>query len=227
MVLSVHEKVKSERLYKAFDLMAAKNLDAAEGELHAGLSEAESQEDKVLAALFYSTLGVLYKVKKEFPKAWKFYEKAEKLLPEDPALKLISARLLIDVFGQFDTALRRCQKVLEISRSDPPFLHQANATMGLAYLKKGERTKAVQCLVDSMKDDFEGLASATNIDLKLIEALVRKKAGLEEGRRYLQAAQRFAEGKNEEKLVELYTRLLDAFPETEIGETTDLKIPMN
>ena len=223
MVTSVHEKVKSERLYKAFDLMAAKNLDAAETELHAGLTEAESHEDKVLAALFYSTLGVLYKIKKEFPKAWKFYEKAEKLLPEDPALKLISARLLIDVFGQFDTAIRRCQKVLDISRSDPPFLHQANATMGLAYLKKGERSKSVQCLVDAMKDDFEGLLSASNIDLKLVEALLRKRTGIEECRTYLQQAGRFAASKNEERHVELFQRLIDAFP---TDEATDIKIPM-
>lgn len=223
MVLSVHEKVKSERLYKAFDLMAAKDLDAAETELHAGLSDAEAQEDKVLAALFYSSLGVLYKIKKEFPKAWKFYEKAEKLLPEDPALKLISARLLIDVFGQFDTAIRRCQKVLEISRSDPPFLHQANVTMGLALLKKGERTKAVQCLAEAMQDDFEGLLSASNIDLKLVEALLRKRSGLAECRAYLEKALSFAESKQEERHVELFRRLIEAFP-TE--EATDIKIQM-
>lgn len=222
-MLSVHEKVKSERLYKAFDLMAAKNLDAAENELHAGLTDAEAQEDKVLAALFYSSLGVLYKIKKEFPKAWKYYEKAEKLLPEDPALKLISARLLIDVFGQFDTAIRRCQKVLEISRSDPPFLHQANVTLGFAYLKKGERSKAVQCLVDSMQDDFAGLLSASNIDLKLVEALLRKKAGLQECRSYLEKAKAFAISKQEERHAELFTRLIDAFP---AEEATDVRIQM-
>ncbi|HCU25636.1 MAG TPA: hypothetical protein DF383_11530 [Deltaproteobacteria bacterium] len=212
MPLEVQEKVHSERLYRAFDLMAGKDLDGAEGELQAGLAEAEAKEDKVLTALFYSGLGVLYKVRKEFPKAWKHYEKAEKLLPEDPALKLISARLLIDVFGQFDAAIRRCQKVLETSRSDPPFVHQANATMGLAYLKKGERSKAVQCLVDAMQEDFEGLVSATNIDLKLPEALLRKRTGIEECRTYLQKAKDFAAARNEEKLVELFARLLESFP---------------
>jgi len=215
MSLGLHEKVKSERLYRAFDLMAAKDFSAAETELNAGLSEAEAQSDNVLSALFYSTLGVLFKIKKEFPKAWKFYEKAEKLLPEDPALKLISARLLIDVFGQFDTAIRRCQKVVEISKSDPPFLHQAYVTMGLAYLKKGERVKAVQALVDAMEDDFAGLASAGNIDLKLLEALLRKKTGLEECKSYLVKAELFARSKNEEKYVELMRRLIDSFPADE------------
>ncbi len=212
MPLTSIEKVHSERLYRAFDLMAAKDYAAAEGELNAGLAEAEAQEDRVLTALFYSTLGVLFKMKKEFAKAWKFYEKAEKLLPEDPALKLISARLLIDVFGQFDTAIRRCQKVLEISRSDPPFLHQAQTTMGMAYLKKGERAKALQCLSDAMEDDFGGLVSAANIDLKLLEAMLRKKTGLPECRTYLEKARAFAEQKKEEKHVELYQRLIEAFP---------------
>jgi tetratricopeptide (TPR) repeat protein len=206
------EKIHSERLYKAFDLMSVKDFGGAEQELNAGLAEAEAQEDRILSALFYSTLGVLFKMKKEFAKAWKFYERAEKLLPEDPALKLISARLLIDVFGQFDTAIRRCQRVLEISRSDPPFLHQAQVTMGMAYLKKGERTKAVQCLVDAMEDDFGGLISAGNIDLKLLEALIRKKNGLPECKTYLEKALVFATNKKEEKYVDLLKRLIEAFP---------------
>lgn len=212
MVLATDDTVKNERLYRAFDLMAEKDLDGAESELNAGLGEAEAGQDKVLTALFYSSLGVLYKIRKDFQKAWKFYEKAESLLPEDPALKLISARLLIDVFGQYDTAIRRCKRVLEISRSDPPFRHQANATMGLAHIKAGQRTQAVQCLVDAMEDDFEGLVSAGNVDLKLMEALLRKKTGVAECRNYLQKALEFAKGCGEENFQELFSRLLEAFP---------------
>jgi tetratricopeptide (TPR) repeat protein len=212
MGINVNDKVKNERLYRAFDLMAAKDLEAAESELHSGLNETDVKQDKVLSALFYSTLGVLYKIKKEFQQAWKFYEKAEKLLPEDPALKLISARLLIDVFGQYDTAIRRCEKVVELSRSDPTFRHQAYVTMGFACLKKGERSRAVQCLVDAMAEDFEGLVSASNIDLKLVEALLRKRAGISECRTFLEKARAYAESKKEEKYVDLMKRLLEAFP---------------
>lgn len=222
MPLEMHDKVESERLYRAFDFMAAKDLDAAENELNQGLGEAQSQEDNVLAALFYSSLGVLYKIKKDFQKAWKFYEKAERLLPEDPALKLISARLLIDVFGQYDTAARRCQKVLETSRSDPPFRHQALTTMGLALLKNAERSRAIQCLVEAMENDFEGLVSASNIDLKLIEALIRKKAGLPECKQYLEKALQFSGSTKEEKYSNLFQRLLEAFPEEESSEVNEL-----
>lgn len=212
MPLGLTEKVESERLYKAFDFMAAKDLAAAETELNAGLGEAENNDDKVLTALFYSSLGVLYKIRKDFQKAWKFYEKAEKILPDDPALKLISARLLIDVFGQYDTAIRRCRRVLEISRSDPPFRHQAFATMGLAMLKDGQRTQAVDSLVEAMEGDFEGLLSASNIDMKLVEALLRKKTGIPESFVYLQKSLEFAKETGEERFVELFSRLIESFP---------------
>jgi tetratricopeptide (TPR) repeat protein len=214
----MQEKLENERLYRAFDFMAAKNLDAAETELNAGLDDAKTQKDPVLSALFYSSLGVLYKIRKDFQKAWKFYEKAEKLLPQDPALKLISARLLIDVFGQYDAAIRRCKTVLEISPNDPPFRHQANATLGLALLKKGERSRAVQHLVDAMVDDFDGLMSAGNIDLKLPEDLIRKKSGLNECHDYLSKAHAFAEKSKEEKYSALFQRLLDAFPKEQISD---------
>lgn len=212
MSLGIHEKVGSERLYRAFDLMAAKDLDSAEHELNSGLEEALGKQDNVLSALFYSTLGVLYKIRKDFQKAWKYYEQAEKLLPEDPALKLISARLLIDVFGQYDTAIRRCKKVLEIARSDPPFLHQAHATMGLAQLKTGQRQLAVDNLIASMEGDFEGLMSASNIDMKLVEALLRKKVAIPECFAYLQKALEFAKQTEESKFVDLFSRLIESFP---------------
>ena len=218
MGLTLDQKVENERLYKAFDFMAAKNLDAAESELNVGLDEAKGQNDKVLSALFYSTLGVLYKIKKDFQKAWKFYEQAEKLLPEDPALKLISARLLIDVFGQYDAATRRCQKVLEISKNDPPFYHQALTTLGLGYLKGGKTGQAIDCLIEAMNQDFEGLVSASNIDLRLVEALLRKKMAIPECFAYLHKALEFAQAAGEEKYVLLFNKLLESFPHEDMEE---------
>lgn len=216
MVLTLDQKVENERLYKAFDFMAAKNLDAAESELNAGLGEAKGQKDPVLSALFYSTLGVLYKIRKDFQKAWKFYEQAEKLLPHDPALKLISARLLIDVFGQYEAATRRCQKVLELSKNDPPFYHQALVTQGMAFLKGGKVNEAVDCLVEAMDKDFEGLVTAANIDLRLVEALLKKKTAVPESFAYLAKALEFAQSTGEDKFVLLFQKLIESFPHEEL-----------
>ncbi len=218
MSLTLEDHVQNERLYRAFDCMSAKDWGLAEQELQAGLVEAQEEGNAVLTALFYSSLGVLAKLQKDFHRAWKFYDKAEQLLPEDPALKLISARLLMEVFGQYDAAIRRCKKVLEISRSDPPFLHQAYALLGLALLKTGQRFQAAECLQKSMEDDFAGLLSAGNIDLKLLEALIRKKTALEVCRAYLEKALQFSRIHQEERFEALFLKLLEVFPESEEAE---------
>jgi len=209
----LNDQIQDPHLLRALELMSAQDLDAAEAELNTGLAEAK--DDAVLSALFYSTLGVLSKIRKDFRQAWRYYEKAEQLLPEDPSLKLISAQLLMEVFGQYDTTIRRCEKVLTLAPHDPIFYHQAYITIGLAQLKRGERHESVRCLVEAMRDNFEGLGSAGMIDLKLLEALLRKKLGLEEGRQYLEAALNLAQETKEEELQHLFTQLLEAFPEAE------------
>ena len=192
--------------------MSARNFDAAEAELNAGAAESAEAQDKVMEALFYSTLGVLYKLKKDFKTAWRFYDKAEKILPEDPALKLISARLLVEVFGQLDTAIKKAEKVLKIAKYDRPFVHQAYATLGLAYLKKGDKKRALECLNEAMAENFEGIISAGNIDLKLLEALARKNLGREESRNYLEKALAFAKKTGEERPQQMFMQLLQHFP---------------
>lgn len=77
----------SDVCYRAFELMRLKQLDDAEKLLSNCLSKVE---DDVSKALFHSSLGVLYKMKGEFKTAWRHYERAEKLIPNDPALKIIS-----------------------------------------------------------------------------------------------------------------------------------------
>jgi len=209
---SVDQSTRSSRIEKAFDLMTAKNFEAAEAELNAGAEDAAQAQDKVMEALFYSTLGVLHKLKKDFKGAWRFYDKAEKILPEDPALKLISARLLVEVFGQLDTAIKKAEKVLNLAKNDRPFTHQAQATLGLAYLKKGDKKRALQCLNDAMAEDFDGIISAGNIDLKLLEALSRKKLGLTECKQYLEKAHLFAQKTGEERLEGVFLKLIQSFP---------------
>ncbi|MFO1518053.1 MAG: hypothetical protein U1F57_00080 [bacterium] len=210
--VALDEPIRSARLEKAMERISARDFDKAEVELNAGLQEAEKSKDPVMEALFYSTLGVLYKLKKDYKGAWRFYDKAEKILPNDPALKLISARLLVDVFGQYDTAIKKAEKVLKLAQYDHPFSHQAHVTLGLAFLKKGQKKKAVDCLKKSMKDDFEGMISAGNIDLKLLEALLQKKLGEEECRTYLEKAFQFAQKTGEPKPMEQLALLLKHFP---------------
>ncbi len=189
---STESPIQSERLTRAMNLIGEKNMDAAQAELLQGIEEANQSKNLVLEALFYSTLGMLCRLKSDFKTAWRHYEKAEKLLPDDPSLKLISARLLIEVFSQCDTAIRKAEKALKLADKNFPIQHHAYTTLGLAYLKKGNRKKTLECLSNAVGNHFAGLISAANIDFRLLEALVLKKAGLPECRQYLEEALNFS-----------------------------------
>ncbi len=212
------QKMKSQKLYQAFDLMNQKKLDEAHAILAEGLKEAEVVHDEMMQGLFNSAFGILYKIKKDFRKAWKYYEKAEKLIPADPTLKIISGNLLCDYFGQYDIVIRKMNEVIQMVGGDINFTHQAYSLMGRASLKKGKKDQAIQCLKDSMGDNFKGMVSAVNLNFKLVEVLIKKKIEPELCREFLNKAREFA-GKNKDKAHEkLLKKMLELFDKTAAKE---------
>ena len=199
----------TEVCYRAFELMRGSQLDDAERLLSNCLTK---MDNDVACGLFHSALGVLYKMKGEFKTAWRHYERAEKLMPNDPALKIISARLLLDEFAEYDQAIKKAKKVLELIPNNPVFRHQAYITMGLAYVKKGSRKKAVDSLVNAMKGDFDGFITTKNIDFTLCEAALKRGWAGDEARRFLEAAHKFAEIHQELDWTETIKKMLDTFP---------------
>lgn len=198
----------SEVCYRAFELISAKQFADAEKLLAGNMARTD---DNVSIALYHSVLGVLYKLQGEFKTAWRHYERAEKLMPDDPALKIISARLLIDQFAEYHQAIKRAKKVLELSKGNPVFMHQAYTTMGLAYCKKGDRKKALEMLTSSIVDDFENFVSAKNIDYELVEAILRRGWGQEICKAYLEKAYAFAKKMKEGPHIALLEKMLGAF----------------
>ena len=198
----------SEVCYRAIELMGAKQFADAEKLLAGNMSRTD---DDAAIALYHSVLGVLFKMQGEWKTAWKHYERAEKLLPKDPALKIISARLLIDQFAEYGQAIKKAKKVLELIPGNPVFVHQAQTTMGLAYVKKGERRKAIECLEASWGEDFRGFVSAKNIDFELVEALLKRGWGAPSCRAFLLKAKAFAEAAGEESYIKLLERMMDSF----------------
>ena len=194
----------SDICHRAFELIATKQPEEAEKLLLHHLSKAQ---DDTAIALYHSVLGVMCKKRGEYKEAWKHYSRAEKLLPLDPALKLISARLLLEPFAEFRQALKKAQKVLELIPHNPVFVHQAHITMGLAYLKKGDRKKAVQELQHAMVNDFQGFITAQNIDFHLFEALWKKTWGKDERKIFLEKALAFAYITREEKFIQLFSQM--------------------
>jgi tetratricopeptide (TPR) repeat protein len=194
---------------RAFELLRFKQFDDAEKLLSNCLAKVM---DDVARALFHSTLGVLYKMKGEFKTAWRHYERAEKLLPDDPALKIISARLLLDEFAEYEQAIKKAKKVLEIMPHNPVFKHQALITMGLAYVKKGNKKKAVEMLERSMSSNFENFIATRNIDFNLCEEILKKGWAEIEVRKFLELAGKFAQDHKEADWVETIQKMLNAFP---------------
>ena len=209
----VQEEVRRE-IYEAFRKMKEKDYPAAEALLEEGLSKAEQEENHSQRALFYSAMGVLSKVKGDFQSAWRFYEKAEKLLPDDPALKIITAKLLIDQFAQYDTAIKKLKNVLKLAKGSGSFEHQAHATLAIAYLKKGEKKKAADMLDQAMADDFSRLSSAENLNLDVIEAFLIRNLEIRRCRRYVERALALAHARKEEKSIGYLTKLLESFEVT-------------
>lgn len=198
--------------YRAFELMRARQYDDAEKLLSNCLAKVD---DDVSKALFHSSLGVLYKMKGEFKTAWRHYERAEKLMPEDPALKIISARLLIEQFAEYDQAIKKAKKVLQVIPDNPVFRHQAYITMGHAYLRKGSRDKAIESLKKSMEGGFRGFITTKNIDFTLCEGVLKKGWAEADVRGFLEAAYKFAETCKEQTWVDTIKKMLDGFPKGE------------
>ena len=198
----------SEVCMRAFELMAAKQYNDAEKLVAGNMSRTD---DDASIALYHSVLGVLFKLQGEYKTAWKHYQRAEKLLPEDPALKIISARLMIEQFAEYDQAIKKAKKVLQVIPENPVFAHQAHTTIGLALLKKGDRKKALKHFRESWGEGFAGFVSGKNIDFTLLEALVRRGCGLAECREFLVKALAFVESTDEEPYIKLVERMLEAF----------------
>lgn len=198
----------SDVCLRAFELMSAKQFDDAEKLLASNMARSD---DDTAIALYHSVMGVLFKMQGEYKTAWKHYERAEKLLPDDPALKIISARLLVDQFAEYSQAIKRAKRVLELIPNNPVFAHQAYTTMGLAYAKKGDKKKAIEMLKESCVDDFQEFVSAKNIDFELVEAILKKGWSIAECRAFLEKAKLFAQKTEEGQYIRSFSNMLCAF----------------
>lgn len=188
-----------------------KKFAEAETLLKAGLARSEPGGFRTELALFQSAFGFLEKARGNMKEAWRWYEKAEKTFPDDPALKIISARFLIEQFAQPDAAIKRAKRVLKLCPQSRPFLHHAYVTLGLAYLAKGGKKQAAEMLDKSMEDDFAGMISPENIDLHLVEAFVKREMEMERCRTFLVKAHRFAETVRDAKMSQTFSNLLAYF----------------
>lgn len=171
--------VNDKNLYLCFQHIKNKKFDEAKVMIQTGLDQSVKAGEAQAEALYLSAMGVLFKVQGDYRQSYKFYQKAEKLLPDDPSLKIISATLLIEEFAQYDTAFRKLDKILKSGEVDPAILHHAKVLSGLARLCTGKKNEAIKILEDINSDDFLKMRSATNINFRLVENLAEKRLATE------------------------------------------------
>lgn len=192
---------------RAFELMRDRQFDDAEKLLANCLAKTT---DPVSGGLFHSGLGVLEKLRGDYKAALRHYGRAEKLLPEDPSIKLIAARLLIDNYREYDQAIKKCRKAASLVPHHAVVVHHAKTLEGMAWAGKGNRGKAEAMLTESMIGDFQAFVTARNIDFQLVALCVKKQWGLVCCREFLTKARAFAESRHESPWVRTIDKILQA-----------------
>lgn len=194
---------------RAFALLGDRQFGDAERLLANCLTKID---DPVGIALLHSALGVCAKCQGKGKVALQHYQRAEKILPEDPALKLITAQLLIDEFAQYDQAIRRCRKAALLVPQNPVVHHHALTLEGLAYARRGDRRRTGEMLETSMLRDFRGFVTTRNIDFQLVHYCLRKEWHVAVCRRFIEGAYTFACGVKEGGWSRTLKRMLEALP---------------
>ena len=77
--------------------------------------------------------------------------------------------------------------------------------------KKGKKKDSLEMLMKSMGGKFDGFISPKNIDLNLVEGLLRKGWGEPECGQFLKVALDFSKESEEERYIVLFAQLLEAF----------------
>lgn len=199
--------VEDENLYKAFRLMKSKKYGEAEELITDGIREFQEKKDPHLEGLYHTVMGMLQRLKKDYTKAYKSYQQAERLLKDDASVKIVSAWLLIEQFKQYSTAERKMRKVLAVTK-DPALSHHALAVCAVSLLLMGKKEDAAQCFQQLISEDFSRLRFAANLDYKTIEVFVKKKFMLAECREYLSKALALAKRQKEKTYILVTERLL-------------------
>ncbi|MBU1917923.1 MAG: hypothetical protein ABII18_04755 [bacterium] len=187
--------------------MKKKEFDAAKELIREGLKEAAQKKDPVLEGLYHSALGVLFKLTGDYKKAFKSYQHAEQLIPDDHSLKIISAVLLVEQFKQYETAFRKLDKVLGLTK-DPAITHHALTTQAIALFHMNKKALSKDRFESATQADFSLLRFVANVDFKAVDLFTRKGFELHLCKKYLTNALGLARGNNDSTYIIVIEELL-------------------
>lgn len=194
-----------------FQLIHNKKFSDAQHLIADQIAEAKLEQNPEKEGIYYTVMGVLLRAQKQIKPAYKFYQKAEKCLPDDFSIKLLNARFLIDEFHQYETALRKLDKILQQVDDDIVLQHQAKALKSIAAFQLGKKKMAEDLLQDLVAEDFTQFKTATNLDFKACEFFLKKNFAKDLCLAYLKKSLDLAKSARETPLVKVLQQLLDIF----------------
>ncbi len=183
--------------------------------------ELAEKTDKCDAEI-YNLLGLVYMAKKEYPKAERYFKKALKLRPDySEAYNNLGSLKMLE--GRYIEAISYFKKAL----SNPLYLHAyiAKTNLGWAYYKLHEKKKAINTLLDALKENFRyyralvrlGLIYMDDGNLDMAEfylkRAVKANRSAAEPRYYL--AEVFFKKKNYETAKALWKSVIELNPDSE------------
>jgi tetratricopeptide (TPR) repeat protein len=201
------EVIHDKNLYRVFQLIREKKYDDAKALLDEQVAAAVQSSDKNAEGLYESAYGFWWKIKGDFKESLKHYQRAEKCIPSDAALKVIVAVLLMDEFAQYENALMKVRKALKQDGIDLALWHHAKSEETLCLLKLGKKKEANQSFEELVYSDFSKLRTATNLSFRALSEFVQKDINRELSEKFISQAKALCSQTKETVYTEALNRI--------------------
>ncbi len=211
------EHLEDAEFLKANDLIAKGQHEEAEQVLRLGLEKAENERAEHWISLYLHALASLRLAQNKDSEALDFYQKADKV-SKDFYTKLVYSRMLSSVYKDYDLAIKKALEALGHLPKKHQAVNEAYSIIGLCFLARHDKDKALRAFVKSLDVDFDKFKSSDSCDLTLVSELVGRKIYHRGILSYLNYILRRATKENNDSLVKVLDQLIALARETGRGQ---------
>jgi len=198
-----------DAVYEIFSkYLIKKEYDNAEKILRQELKSTSSQRSNGDLAFFYSLLGTLMTIKKNYKGALIYYQKAETKQPS-PHIRLKVARTLANYLFDYQGALAKLRsvKVHRVSH----YWQDVNSLKGICFLKLGFLGKASKYFKAAIEIDWKKVQSVRGLSFELFDHLITSEPYRPEFKEYLEKAYLRAKKEGDEQYIKMIKELMINF----------------
>lgn len=189
-MIDLDQKISDPKIKKVYELLNLRKFNEAKRLIIEGIKSSKDRPELLIA--YYISAGMMFRLEGIPKYALKSYEEAEKIVPDDLHLKFIIAKLMAESTPQYEEVIERIENIIPIIQGKFEYEHAAASILGLAYLKKGKVDLAIKMLERSSGEEFKGLRHVSQIELTLVENLIKQNLAHKECREFLNQAAKFS-----------------------------------